>query len=95
MLPVYLILGETAKMLSEAALCFVLENLSEGGGILTPAVAFGAKLISRLTKAGTCETWSSMNSKFKYSIILLQADHSVPEYGCQTVYMTTILMTLP
>lgn len=46
--------GETAKMLSESALCLALqgEQLETGGGILTPAVAMGLTLVERLRDAG-------------------------------------------
>jgi len=43
---------ETAKMLSEAALCLVEEDLPERAGQLTPAVAMGEPLIRRLDAAG-------------------------------------------
>jgi short subunit dehydrogenase-like uncharacterized protein len=46
--------GETAKMLSESALCLALEGaqLTSPGGVLTPASALGSRLIERLKKAG-------------------------------------------
>lgn len=44
--------GETAKMLSQSALCLALDDLSSGGGILTPASAMGMPLIKRLRDAG-------------------------------------------
>lgn len=53
--------GSTAVMLSEAALCLVLEgaDLECEGGILTPASAMGMRLVDRLRKAGlTFETQS-------------------------------------
>ena len=44
--------GSTAVMLSEAALCLVLQGEEVGGGILTPASAMGERLIERLRSAG-------------------------------------------
>lgn len=46
--------AETSKMVSEAALClaFDRERLPARAGILTPAVAFGERLIERLLAAG-------------------------------------------
>ena len=46
--------GETAKMLSESALCLVDDaaDLPERFGILTPASAMGMKLVERLRRAG-------------------------------------------
>ena len=45
--------GETAKMLSEAALCLALdERVPKRGGILTPAACMGGPLIERLRAAG-------------------------------------------
>lgn len=46
--------GETAKMLSESALCLALqgEELESEGGILTPATAMGLTLVERLRAAG-------------------------------------------
>ncbi len=44
--------GETAKMLSEAAVCLARDPLASGGGVLTPAAAMGARLIDRLRRAG-------------------------------------------
>ncbi len=45
---------ETAKMLSESALCLAQdrEKLPSRAGVLTPAVAFGDVLIARLVRAG-------------------------------------------
>jgi short subunit dehydrogenase-like uncharacterized protein len=43
---------ETAKMLSEAALCLAEDELEERAGQLTPAVAMGESLIRRLDAAG-------------------------------------------
>jgi len=43
---------ETAKMLSEAALCLAHDNLPERSGQITPAVAMGQPLIDRLIRAG-------------------------------------------
>lgn len=46
--------GETAKMLSESALCLALDGaqLSAPGGILTPASGMGMRLVERLRSAG-------------------------------------------
>ncbi|HEU4533599.1 MAG TPA: saccharopine dehydrogenase NADP-binding domain-containing protein [Polyangiaceae bacterium] len=46
--------GETAKMLSEAAVCLALEGdqLESPGGVLTPAACFGMRLVERLRSAG-------------------------------------------
>jgi saccharopine dehydrogenase (NAD+, L-glutamate forming) len=44
--------GETAKMLSESALCLAFDELPETAGQVTPAVAMGIPLRKRLTKAG-------------------------------------------
>jgi short subunit dehydrogenase-like uncharacterized protein len=44
--------GETSKMLAESALCLAHDELSERAGQLTPAVAMGDALISRLQAAG-------------------------------------------
>jgi short subunit dehydrogenase-like uncharacterized protein len=45
--------GDTAKMLSEAALCLALDkNLPAASGIITPAAAMGEALIPRLERAG-------------------------------------------
>lgn len=46
--------GETAKMLSESALCLALDKdqLPESGGVLTPSTAMGAVLLQRLRQAG-------------------------------------------
>ncbi|CAM5294952.1 Saccharopine dehydrogenase OS=Streptomyces alboniger OX=132473 GN=CP975_31055 PE=4 SV=1 [Streptomyces alboniger] len=43
---------ETAKMLGESALCLALDDLPAAGGQLTPAVAMGDALLSRLDAAG-------------------------------------------
>jgi short subunit dehydrogenase-like uncharacterized protein len=43
---------ETAKMLSEAALCLAHDSLPDRSGQLTPAVAMGQPLIDRLIAAG-------------------------------------------
>jgi short subunit dehydrogenase-like uncharacterized protein len=49
--------GETAKMLSEAAVCLALDGLKTPGGVLTPAYCMGTRLIERLKAAGmTFET---------------------------------------
>ena len=44
--------GETAKMISEAALCLAKDDLRVGGGVLTPASAMGMRLVERLRHAG-------------------------------------------
>jgi short subunit dehydrogenase-like uncharacterized protein len=46
--------GSTAIMLSEAAMCLVLDGaeLEVEGGILTPASAMGMRLVERLRAAG-------------------------------------------
>ncbi|MGB5696398.1 MAG: saccharopine dehydrogenase NADP-binding domain-containing protein [Polyangiales bacterium] len=46
--------GSTAVMLSESALCLVLDNakLRSEGGVLTPASAMGMPLVERLRRAG-------------------------------------------
>jgi short subunit dehydrogenase-like uncharacterized protein len=46
--------GETAKMLSESALCLALdrEQLDSPGGVLTPASCLGMRLVERLRSAG-------------------------------------------
>jgi short subunit dehydrogenase-like uncharacterized protein len=44
--------GDTAKMLAESALCLAFDALPERSGFLTPAVAMGDALITRLQKAG-------------------------------------------
>lgn len=44
--------GETAKMLAEAALCLVTDEVPAQAGQLTPAAAMGQALITRLTRAG-------------------------------------------
>jgi short subunit dehydrogenase-like uncharacterized protein len=44
--------GSTSKMLSQSALCLALDDLPTGGGVLTPAVAMGFRLIERLRDAG-------------------------------------------
>ncbi|MDF1666854.1 MAG: saccharopine dehydrogenase NADP-binding domain-containing protein [Planctomycetota bacterium] len=46
--------GETAKMLSESALClaFDQENLPKIAGVLTPSTAMGTVLLERLRRAG-------------------------------------------
>jgi short subunit dehydrogenase-like uncharacterized protein len=45
--------GETAKMLSEAALCLALDEAPRtAGGILTPAACMGMRLVERLRSAG-------------------------------------------
>ena len=42
----------TSKMLSEAALCLALDPLNTPGGVVTPAVAMGLRLVERLRAAG-------------------------------------------
>jgi short subunit dehydrogenase-like uncharacterized protein len=44
--------GETAKMLSESALCLAFDELPATSGQLTTATAMGGALIERLTRAG-------------------------------------------
>jgi saccharopine dehydrogenase (NAD+, L-glutamate forming) len=44
--------GETAKMLSESALCLAFDDLPASSGQLTTAAAMGDALIARLTRAG-------------------------------------------
>ncbi len=44
--------GETSKMLAESALCLAFDDLPSRGGQLTPAVAMGDALLSRLQAAG-------------------------------------------
>jgi short subunit dehydrogenase-like uncharacterized protein len=44
--------GATAVMLRESALSLALDGLPAGGGVLTPAVAFGERLVARLRRAG-------------------------------------------
>jgi short subunit dehydrogenase-like uncharacterized protein len=40
--------GSTCKMLGESAVCLALDDLSSEGGLLTPSVAMGDALLSRL-----------------------------------------------
>jgi short subunit dehydrogenase-like uncharacterized protein len=47
--------GETSRMLAEAALCLSEDPLPPRGGVLTPAVAMGNHLVTRLRRAGM--TW--------------------------------------
>lgn len=42
----------TGVMLGESALCLALDDLPEGGGVLTPATAMGGALADRLNAAG-------------------------------------------
>ena len=42
----------TAVMLGESGLCLALDELSSGGGVLTPATAMGDRLADRLRAAG-------------------------------------------
>jgi short subunit dehydrogenase-like uncharacterized protein len=46
--------GETAKMLSESAVCLALEGeaIRRPGGVLTPASCLGMRLVRRLSEAG-------------------------------------------
>jgi short subunit dehydrogenase-like uncharacterized protein len=44
--------GETAKMLSESALCLAFDDLPKTAGQVTTAVAMGDRLIDRLVRAG-------------------------------------------
>lgn len=44
--------GETAKMLSESAMCLAFDELPSTAGQVTPAVAMGDRLIERLQRAG-------------------------------------------
>lgn len=44
--------GQTAVMLGESALCLAQDDLSSKGGVTTPAVAMGMKLVERLRAAG-------------------------------------------
>jgi short subunit dehydrogenase-like uncharacterized protein len=44
--------GDTAKMLSEAALCLAQDDLPETAGQVTTAVAMGDALIERLNRTG-------------------------------------------
>ena len=44
--------GATALMLREAALSLASDDLARGGGVLTPAAAFGDRLVARLRRAG-------------------------------------------
>jgi short subunit dehydrogenase-like uncharacterized protein len=44
--------GGTAKMLGESALCLAEDELTSGGGVLTPASAMGHELLARLMTAG-------------------------------------------
>lgn len=52
--------AETAKMLSQSALCLAFDDLPPRGGILTPAAALGLPLLARLRAADmifTAEKW--------------------------------------
>jgi short subunit dehydrogenase-like uncharacterized protein len=44
--------GETAKMLTEAAVCLAKDDLDVPGGVLTPASSMGMRLVERLQRAG-------------------------------------------
>ena len=43
--------GSTSKMMAESAICLVKDDLSDRGGILTPAVAMGDALLKRLEES--------------------------------------------
>ncbi len=42
----------TSRMLAESALCLAFDTLASEGGVLTPAVSMGMKLVERLRRAG-------------------------------------------
>lgn len=44
--------GATSKMLAESAVCLAKDDLPGGGGVLTPSVAMGDKLLGRLQTNG-------------------------------------------
>ncbi|MEU5691883.1 saccharopine dehydrogenase NADP-binding domain-containing protein [Actinosynnema sp. NPDC020468] len=44
--------GDTAKMLAESALCLAFDTLAPTAGQVTPAIAMGSPLITRLAAAG-------------------------------------------
>ncbi len=44
--------GESAKMLSESALCLAKDGVKAAGGVLTPAACMGMPLVERLRQAG-------------------------------------------
>lgn len=44
--------GETARMLSQSALCLAFDELPTRAGVLTPATAMGVTLVERLRKVG-------------------------------------------
>ncbi len=44
--------GCTSKMISQAALCLLKDDVETGGGFATPAAAMGEKLINRLSETG-------------------------------------------
>ncbi len=46
----------TVKMLCESAFCLALGESTNRGGILTPATAFGDRLVTRLRAAGMTVT---------------------------------------
>ena len=47
--------GSTSKMLGESAVCLAMDELTSGGGCLTPASAMGDALLTRLpANAGVC-----------------------------------------
>ncbi len=43
---------DTATMLAESAVCLARDELASDGGVITPAVAMGMRLVERLRKAG-------------------------------------------
>ncbi len=51
--------GETAKMISESAVCLALDKRTSEGGVLTPASAMGMVLVERLRAAGMTFTATS------------------------------------
>ncbi|MDB4953296.1 MAG: saccharopine dehydrogenase, partial [Myxococcales bacterium] len=44
--------GSTRKMLGESALCLAQDPLTSEGGVITPSIAMGDALLTRLRKAG-------------------------------------------
>jgi short subunit dehydrogenase-like uncharacterized protein len=44
--------GETAKMITEAAVCLAKDDLNGPGGVTTPAASMGTTLVERLNRAG-------------------------------------------
>ncbi len=53
--------GETAKMLTESAVCLAKDDVDVPGGVLTPASSMGTKLIERLRKAGMTFDVAALN----------------------------------